>query len=167
MLLLLNSDYRALKKLNRFLSKVWASRHKIYLTAIFTYVVLKLYNNKNLRNWFKFFYISMYELNSRAYKIGYIRKEQKFVKFAATQLKAASYGTFSHYFCLILKNIRLASKLLNMALERYITFLTKQWCKALKGAGPSPGFHCRGCHIFKYNIGCRQTGGQTWNGGVG
>jgi len=33
MLLLLNSDYGAMKKtlkLNRFLDKVWASRHKIY-----------------------------------------------------------------------------------------------------------------------------------------
>jgi len=47
MLLLLNSDYGAVKKtlkLNRFLAKVWASRHtlyQIYLTAIFTHVVLK------------------------------------------------------------------------------------------------------------------------------
>jgi len=39
--LLLNSDYGAMKKtlkLNRFLAKVWASRHQIYLNAIFTHV---------------------------------------------------------------------------------------------------------------------------------
>jgi len=28
---------------------------------------------------------------------------------------------------------------LNVDLEWYITFLTKQWCKTLKGAGPSQG----------------------------
>jgi len=42
MLLLQNSDYGAVKKtlkLNRFLAKVWASRHKIYLTAIFRHVL--------------------------------------------------------------------------------------------------------------------------------
>jgi len=42
MLLLLNSDYGAVKKtlkLNRFLAKVWASKHKIYLNAIFTHVI--------------------------------------------------------------------------------------------------------------------------------
>jgi len=41
MLLLLNGDYGAVKtlKLNRFLAKVWASRHKIYLNAIFTHVI--------------------------------------------------------------------------------------------------------------------------------
>jgi len=41
MLLLLNSDYGAMKKtlkLNRFLAKVWTSRHKIDLNAIFTHV---------------------------------------------------------------------------------------------------------------------------------
>jgi len=32
--------------------------------------------------------------------------------FAASQLKAASCGTFSQNFCFILKNIRLASDLL-------------------------------------------------------
>jgi len=35
MLLLLNNDYDAMKKilkLNRFLAKLWDSRHKIYLT---------------------------------------------------------------------------------------------------------------------------------------
>jgi len=55
---------------------------------------------------------------------------------------------------------------LNVALERYITFFTKQWCKALEGAGPSPAFHSTGCHTFNYNIGCMQPVGQTWNGGV-
>jgi len=56
MLLLLNSDYDAMKKslkLNRFLAKVWAPRHEIYLNAIFTQVVLHLCKNKNLRCWFK------------------------------------------------------------------------------------------------------------------
>jgi len=56
MLLFLNSDYGAMKKtlkLNRSLAKVWASRHKIYLTAIFMHVVLKLCKNKKLRYWFK------------------------------------------------------------------------------------------------------------------
>jgi len=57
MLFLLNGDYGAMKKtlkLNLFLAKVWVSRHiKIYLTAIFTNVVLKLCKNKNLRCWFK------------------------------------------------------------------------------------------------------------------
>jgi len=54
MLLLLNSYYSAMKKtlkLNRFLPKVWASRHKIYITAIFTHLVSELCNNKNLRYW--------------------------------------------------------------------------------------------------------------------
>jgi len=32
--------------------------------------------------------------------------------FAATQLKADSYGAFSHNFCFILKNIWLASEIL-------------------------------------------------------
>jgi len=56
MLLLLNSDYSAMKKsleLNRFSTKVGASRHKIYITAIFTHLVLELCKNKNLRYWFK------------------------------------------------------------------------------------------------------------------
>jgi len=56
MLLLLNSYYSAMKKtlkLNRFLPKVWASRHKIYITAIFTHLVSELCNNKNLRYWVK------------------------------------------------------------------------------------------------------------------
>jgi len=42
MLLLLNSDYGAVKKtlkLNRFLAELWASRHNIYLNAIFTHVI--------------------------------------------------------------------------------------------------------------------------------
>jgi len=50
MLFLLNSDYGAMKKtlkLNRFLAKVWVSRHiQIYLTAIFTHVVLQLWKTK-------------------------------------------------------------------------------------------------------------------------
>jgi len=53
MLFLLNSDYDAMKKtfeLNHFLDKVLASRHKIYITAIFTHVVLKLCKNKYLRD---------------------------------------------------------------------------------------------------------------------
>jgi len=56
--------------------------------------------------------MSIYELNSRALFIRtyeketlYIRKEQKYVSFAAGHLKAASFGTFSHNFCFILKNI--------------------------------------------------------------
>jgi len=56
MLLLLNSDYGAMKrslKLNRFLAKVWASRHIKCLTAICTHVALKLCNNKNLRYWLR------------------------------------------------------------------------------------------------------------------
>jgi len=56
MLLLLNSEYGAMKKtlkLNRLLAKVWASRHKIYLNAILTNVIEKLCKNKNLRCWFK------------------------------------------------------------------------------------------------------------------
>jgi len=56
MLLLLSSDYSAMKKvlkLNRFLAKVWTSRHKIYIAAISTHLVLELCNNKNLRYWFK------------------------------------------------------------------------------------------------------------------
>jgi len=55
MLLLLHSDHGALKKtlkLNRSLAKVWASRHWMYITAIFTHVVLELCKNKNLRYWF-------------------------------------------------------------------------------------------------------------------
>jgi len=54
MLLLLNSDYGEMKKtlkLNRLLAKVWASRHKIYVTAIFTHVVLELC--KHVRYWLK------------------------------------------------------------------------------------------------------------------
>jgi len=50
MLLLLNSDYGAMKKslkLNRFLAKVWASKHEIYLNAIFMHVVLKLQKQKS------------------------------------------------------------------------------------------------------------------------
>jgi len=50
--------------------------------------------------------------------------------FAATYLKAASYGTFSHKFCFILKNMTCFRASLNIGLEWYIT-LTKQWCKAL------------------------------------
>ena len=56
MLLLLNSDYGAVEKtlkLNLLFAKVWASRHKIYITAIFTQLVLELCKNKNLQNWFK------------------------------------------------------------------------------------------------------------------
>ena len=56
MLLLLDSYYGAMKKtlkLNRFLAKDWASRHKIYITAIFMHLVLELCNNKNLRYWVK------------------------------------------------------------------------------------------------------------------
>jgi len=53
MLLLLNSDYGAMKKtlkLNRFLAKVWASKHiNLHITAIFTHVVLELCKKKNLR----------------------------------------------------------------------------------------------------------------------
>jgi len=42
MLLLLNSDYGAVRKtlkLNRFLAKVWASRYTKFLNAIFTHVI--------------------------------------------------------------------------------------------------------------------------------
>ena len=49
MLFLLNSDYGAMKKtlkLNRFSAKFWASRHKMYITAIFMHVVLEQYKNK-------------------------------------------------------------------------------------------------------------------------
>jgi len=56
MLLLLDSYYGAMKmtlKLNPFLAKVWASKHKIYITGIFTHVVLEVCNNKNQRYWFK------------------------------------------------------------------------------------------------------------------
>jgi len=56
MLLLQNSDYSAMKKtlkLNRVLAKIWASRHKIYITAIFTHLVSELCKNKNVRYWFK------------------------------------------------------------------------------------------------------------------
>jgi len=56
MLLLLNSDYGAVKKilkLNRFWAEIWASRHKIYITAIFTHAVLELCKNKNLPYLFK------------------------------------------------------------------------------------------------------------------
>jgi len=35
------------------LSQVWASRHKIYITAIFTHLFFEVWNNKNLRYWFK------------------------------------------------------------------------------------------------------------------
>jgi len=52
MLLLLDSYYGAMKKtlkLNRFLAKICASRHKIYMTAIFTHLVLELCNEKILR----------------------------------------------------------------------------------------------------------------------
>ena len=48
--------YGAVKKtlkLNRFLAKVWAPRHKICITAISTHLVLELCNNKNLLYWFK------------------------------------------------------------------------------------------------------------------
>ena len=51
MLFLLKSDHAAMKKtlkLNRFLAKFSASRHKMYITAIFTHVVLELCKNKNL-----------------------------------------------------------------------------------------------------------------------
>ena len=34
-------------KLNRFLAKIWDSRHKTYITAIFTHVVLEPCKNKN------------------------------------------------------------------------------------------------------------------------
>ena len=54
--LLLNRGYGAVKKtfkLNRFLAKVWASRREMYITAIFTHVVLELCKSKNLRYWFK------------------------------------------------------------------------------------------------------------------
>ena len=56
MLLLLNSDYGAMKKtfkLNRSLAKVSALRHKMYITSIFTHVVLATWKNKNLRCWFR------------------------------------------------------------------------------------------------------------------
>jgi len=56
MLLWLNSYYGTMEKtlkLKRFLAKIWASRHKIYITARFTHLVLELCNNKNLRYWFK------------------------------------------------------------------------------------------------------------------
>ena len=53
--------------------------------------------------------------------------------FAATQLKAASCGTFSHNFCFILKNMTCFRASLNVGLEWNTTFLTKQWCKALNG----------------------------------
>jgi len=84
-----------------------------------------------LDNRVKLFHISIYELNSRAYGI-YERKKNLY-SFAATPLKAASYGTFSHNFCFILKNVTCLRASLNVALEWYITFSTKQWCKALKG----------------------------------
>jgi len=45
----------------------------------------------------------------------------------------ASYGTFSHKFWFILKNMTCFRVSLYVALEWYITFLIKQWCKALKG----------------------------------
>jgi len=56
MLLLLNSDYGAMKKTETesLLSQSLSFKtYKIYLTAIFTHVVLKLYTNKNLRYWLK------------------------------------------------------------------------------------------------------------------
>jgi len=53
MLFLLNSDYGVMKKtfeLNHFLNKVSASRHKMYITAICTHVVLELCENKYPRD---------------------------------------------------------------------------------------------------------------------
>jgi len=46
-------------------------------------------------------------------------------------MKAASYGTFSHNFCFILKNIRLVSNFFKCGVVH--NFLTKQWWKAHKG----------------------------------
>jgi len=62
-----------------------------------------------------------------------IRTKGRKNSIAATQLKAASYGAFSHKFCFILKNMTYFIDSLNVALEWYIKFLIKQWCKALKG----------------------------------
>jgi len=86
--------------------------------------------------------------------------------FAATQLKAASYGTFSHKFCFTLKNMTCFRASLNVALERYITFLTKQWCKALMGGhgisekeGPeaTASLSFRNIHPWACNLSCWQS----------
>jgi len=52
MLLLLNSDYGAMKKTETesIRSQIFSFKtYKIYITAIFAHVVLKLCKNKNLR----------------------------------------------------------------------------------------------------------------------
>jgi len=51
--------------------------------------------------------------------------------FAATQLKAASNGTFSHNFCFILKTYDLLQSLFKCGSRVAHNPLTKQWCKAL------------------------------------
>jgi len=58
MLFSLNTGYGTMKKtlkLNHFLAKVWTSREKMYITAMFTHVVLLLCKNKiyhiDLRLW--------------------------------------------------------------------------------------------------------------------
>jgi len=151
------------KKLNRFLAKVWASRHEIYLIAIFTHLVLKLCNNKNLRYWFKF--VSHFNLWTKFNSIRYIRNEQKVVVLQLHNWKLPPLAHFPIIFALFWKTYDLLKSFFKCGSRVVHNFLTKQWCKALKGAGPSPGFHSRGCHIFKYNIGCMlQSGGKTWNG---
>jgi len=72
-------------------------------------------------------------MNSIQEHIRYTRKEQKFVKFAATQLKAASFVTVPVTFSLFWKTYYLL-QIFKVAQKWYITPLTKQWCNALKQA---------------------------------
>jgi len=58
------------------------------------------------------FHISIYELNLRAFYT--YERNINLQSFAAGHLKAASFGTFSHNLCFILKNIWLAWELLWM-----------------------------------------------------
>jgi len=79
-------------------------------------------------------FVSHFNLWSKFKIIRYIRIEQKFVKFCSWTLESCLIWHIFPYFLLCFdKHMTCFRASLIVVLELYITFLTKQWCKALKG----------------------------------
>jgi len=95
-------------------------------------------------------FISHFHLWTKFKSIRHIRKEEKFVKFCSYIFESCLLWHIFPYILLCFeKHMTCFRASLNVALEWYITFLTKQWCKAFKRGhgmsekeGPRPLLPC-------------------------
>ena len=79
-------------------------------------------------------FVSHFNLWTKFKSIRYIVKEQNFVKFCSYTIESCLlWHIFPSFLLYLEKHMACFRASSNVALEWYITFLTKQWCKALKG----------------------------------